>query len=61
MSIKSLKSFSLFKDEKGKTSLATIIEIMDQFIQKYLNFNRNSKARQRIIDVMSYYWQLLFE
>ena len=44
-----------------KKSLATITEIMDQFIQNDSNFDRSSKARRGVIDAMSCYRQLLAE
>ena len=52
---------SVSDDEEQKRSLATITEIMDQFIQNDLNFDRSSKARQSLINTMSCYWQLLAE
>ena len=44
-----------------KKSLASITEIMDQFIQNDSNFDRSSKARRGVIDAMSCYRQLLAE
>ncbi|XP_067119167.1 tigger transposable element-derived protein 1-like [Centruroides vittatus] len=38
-----------------KKSLATITEIMDQFIQNDFNFDRSSKARRSVIDAISCY------
>ncbi|XP_067121983.1 tigger transposable element-derived protein 1-like [Centruroides vittatus] len=44
-----------------KKSLASITEIMDQFIQNDFNFDRSSKARRSVMDAMSCYRQLLAE
>lgn len=51
---------SVSEDEKQKElsrdflkkNLATITEIMDQFVQNDLNFYRSSKARRSVIDAV---------
>ncbi|KAK2578211.1 hypothetical protein KPH14_000945 [Odynerus spinipes] len=61
--------FSVSEDEEQKelatnflkTSLTTIVDIMDQFIQNDSNFDRSSKARRSVMDAMSCYQQLLTE
>ncbi|GFR08430.1 uncharacterized protein TNCT_525221 [Trichonephila clavata] len=44
-----------------ETSLATITEIMNQFIENDPNFDRSSKAKRGVMDALSTYQQLLKE
>lgn len=41
--------------------IATITEIMDQFIENDINVDKNSMARRSVIDAMSCYRKLLAE